>query len=116
MSIEYDEYDLIWLFESEPEIFEDHGYDGNVRCCKSLNNFEIILDFDRYEEWGWVHLNYLDNCLFTADFHEITALQKYDENLIIIVKEEPILKLIFKKQLAVELISDEDKEWYKSIL
>ena len=116
MSIEYDEYDLIWLFESEPKIFEYGGYDGNVRYCKSLNDFELMINFDRYEEWGHVYLSYLDDCVFTADFSEITSLQKYDENLIIIVKEEPILKLIFKKQLAVELISDEDKEWYKSIL
>lgn len=115
MSIEYDEYDLLWLFESEPKIFEDHGYDGHVRYCKNLNNFELHVNFDRYEEWGWVHLRYLNNCVFSADLNEITSLKKHEENLIISVKEEPILKLEFKNQLAVELISEKDKKWYKDI-
>lgn len=113
--MKYDEYDLLWLFESEPEIFEDNGYDGNMCCCKSLNNFKITLNFDRYEEWGWVHLSYLNNCVFAADFNEITSLQKHEESLIISVKGEPILKLEFKNQLAVELISEKDKQWYKDI-
>ena len=56
--MKYDEYDLLWLFESELKILEDNGYDGIICCCKSLNNFEITLDFDRYEEWGLVHLSY----------------------------------------------------------
>ena len=114
--MEYDEYDLLWLFESEPEIYEDDGYDGHVRYCKKLNNFKLSVNFDRYEEWGWVTLNYFNSCVFSADFNEITSLQKYEENLIISVKEEPILKLKFKNQLAVELISEKEKEIYRDIL
>lgn len=116
MCIKYDEYDLLWLFESEPRVFDDHGYDGNVHCCRSLNDFKIIFNFDKYEHSGWVILNYLNNCIFAADFKKITSLQKYEESLIISVKEEPVLKLNFKNQLAIELISEEDKKWYKDVL
>lgn len=114
--MKYDEYDLLWLFECEPQILEYNGYDGDICYCKNLNNFELKVNFDRYEECGHVYLNYLNNCIFAADFKEITGLQKYEESLIISVKEEPVLKLNFKNQLAIELISEEDKKWYKDVL
>lgn len=114
--MKYDEHDLLWLFECEPKILNDDGYDGIVSYCKSLNNFELSIMFDIYENWGLVCLSYLSKCVFTAELEGITSLLKYGKSLIISVEREPFLELIFADQLSVELISQEERARYKEVL
>ena len=64
------------------------------------------ISFDVYENWLNVYLKYLGNIVFNASLEKITALSRCEENLIVEMENVPILKLGFKNQLSVELISN----------
>ena len=105
--MKYNELDLLWLFESDPICSAKvDEYDGIFKYLKKSNGFEMEISFDVYENWLNVYLKYLGNIVFNASLEKITALSRCEENLIVEMENVPILKLGFKNQLSVELISN----------
>lgn len=104
--MKYNKLDLVWLFEKEPICSEKVGtYDGIFNYSKKCDGFKLQIVFDIYENWINVYLEYFDKALFSANLICVTELLRCEENLIISVKDVPTLKLKFKEQLSVELLS-----------
>lgn len=118
MSMKYNEYDLLWLFEGEPIKGGDFGdYDGRLDySIKKLSGVELKLFIDIYEETCSIYILVNGSNVFSADLNKVTSLIKNDNNLIISVNNEPFIILIFSRGLEVELISDEQKSIYTDIV
>ena len=112
--IKYDDYDLLWLFENEPTDCVGEPL-ADIKSYSKIDDkgLELNLRIDTYANQCDVRLYFNEVKIFNASLKYVTSLKKHDETLIINVKEEPVLKLKFKNQLAVELISVEDRKWYK---
>lgn len=116
MSITCDKCDLLWLFESEPINDSDELLAGIMDYSIADNNgFELSLGIDIYAEHCSIILSFNEMCIFHAWLEKVTSLIKYEdkEELIVSVKNEPLLKLKFKKDFCIELIPDKEKETYK---
>ena len=117
MCIKYEAYELLELFENEPDDIVGEPLAGLRWYSKKVNGFELNLWFNLHENKCNISITYNNgfDVVFKGSFNNITQFKKYENDLIIIVKDEPTIKLRFKKQLSVELITEEEKERYKNI-
>ena len=105
MSIKYDEYDLLELFQSEPVSISGNIVDGElIYTYKDDQNFKVILNLDVYQQTSSLSITFNDSIVFTGDLNNVTSIKKDDKVMVIHVGEEEKLKVKFYKQVGVELL------------
>ncbi|ADC49261.1 hypothetical protein BpOF4_05995 [Alkalihalophilus pseudofirmus OF4] len=105
MSIKYDEYDLLELFQSEPVSISGNIDDGElIYTYKDDQNFKLILTLDVYKQAISLGITFNDSIVFTGDFNNVTNIIKDDDAMVLYVGEEKRVKVKFYKQVGVELL------------
>lgn len=106
MFIEYDELDLLELFEGEPASITGNKKDGKlIYTYKDEQNFQLVLTLNTYAKTIRLSITYNDFIVFEGDFADVTSITKKDDRAMIIhVNKEPILKVKFYQQVGVELL------------
>lgn len=105
MFIDYDEYDLLELFESEPVSITGNIEDGKlIYSYKDNQNFEVILTLDVYKQTSTVSITYNDAIVFTGDFKNVTSIKKSDKAMLINVDDKETIRVKFHQQVGVELL------------
>ena len=105
MSIKYDEYDLLELFQSEPVSISGNIVDGElIYTYKDDQNFKVILTLDVYQQTSSLSITFNDSIVFTGDLNNVTSIKKDDKVMVINVGEDEKLKVKFYKQVGVELL------------
>ena len=105
MSIKYDEYDLLELFQSEPVSISGNIDDGKlIYTYKDDQNFKVILTLDVYQQTSSLSITFNDSIVFTGDLNNVTSIKKDDKVMVINVGEDEKLKVKFYKQVGVELL------------
>ncbi|MFI8720593.1 hypothetical protein [Bacillus altitudinis] len=105
MTIKYDEFDLLELFQSEPESITGNIDDGElIYIYKDNTNFQVVFCLDVYQQTITLSLTWNDSVVFTGDFYHVTNLKKEDNSLITYVEGVKRLKVNFYKQLGVEIL------------
>ncbi|MDA7028017.1 hypothetical protein PJ311_15700 [Bacillus sp. CLL-7-23] len=105
MFIKYDEYELLELFESEPDSIADDPDAGIlIYSYKDNQDFELILTLDVYQLTCSLGITYKDFIVFSADFQNVTSIKKVENFLVISIGEEEKIKVKFTKQVGVELL------------
>lgn len=105
MSIKYDEYDLLELFQSEPVSISGNIVDGElIYTYKDDQNFKVILNLDVYQQTSSLSITFNDSIVFTGDLNNVTSIKKDDKVMVINVGGDEKLKVKFYKQVGVELL------------
>ena len=105
MSIKYDEYDLLELFQSEPVSISGNIDDGElIYTYKDDQNFKVILTLDVYQQTSSLTITFNDSIVFSGDLNNVSSIKKDGKVMVINVGEDEKLKVKFYKQVGVELL------------
>jgi hypothetical protein len=103
--IQYDEYELLELFQNEPVSVGDDVCAGILMYVyEDNNNFKWVFTLDVYRKVCTISITYKDYSVFDGEFLNITEIRKRERDLIIRIKGMEKVKIKFFKQLGVELL------------
>lgn len=109
----YDKYDLIWLFESEPL---DSEIDYEIYSSKSFLDFELTLSIAIYDDSCTVGLSFRGKSVFEGKFENVTDIKKHEEYLVIFENNMPKVRIDFNDVFSINLLTKDDIELYSEIL
>ncbi|MGG1221010.1 hypothetical protein ABE236_26640 [Priestia endophytica] len=105
MFIQYDEYELLELFQGEPVSVGDDVRAGILMYVyEDNNNFKLMFTLDVYRKVCTISITYKDYSVFDGEFLNITEIHKRERDLTIRIKGMEKVKIKFFKQLGVELL------------
>lgn len=96
MFIKYDESELFDFFEGNPAIIGEYEA-GNWIYTYQNNNFKVVLLISTYELYAKISISYLENIVYSEEYHDVKQIKKIDSDTIkiesaeksIIVKKAP---------------------------
>ncbi|MBD1372160.1 hypothetical protein IC620_07265 [Hazenella sp. IB182357] len=105
MCIEYDEYNLLELFCSEPLIIDEEARIYRYETIDAVG-FIFTLSFWGYEKNAFIRLEYqnLVNPIYDLQFKNVTRLKVDDEKLTIYQDEQAKVRVYFKPNFTLELL------------
>ena len=100
MSIDYEAYELLNIFENEPYTPQEGSGIFSYKTLSDKNGFIFLLDFSDYENIGNITLRH-SGCvddIFSIDLENLTAIKANDEkmDLFSIDKSNPFITVYFK--------------------
>ena len=105
MSIKYDEYDLLELFQSEPVSISGNIDDGElIYTYKDDQNFKVILTLDVYQQTSSLTITFSDSIVCSGKLNNVSSIKKDGKVMVINVGGDEKLKVKFYKQVGVELL------------
>lgn len=99
--IKYSELELIELFYEEPKSLTDDEL-GQYKISRIIDDFELILYLDVYENDCSVLLTYNNADLVSIDIKNVEELSKKDNILYICDAKEVRAKIYFGKNFQIE--------------
>ena len=109
----YDKYDLIWLFESEPD---KSIIDYEIYTIKSDLDFQLRLNIYIYDDSCTVDLLFKGKSVFEGKFENVTDIKKHEEYLVIFENNMPKVRIDFNDVFSINLLTKDDIELYSEIL
>lgn len=102
MDIKYDEYELLELFESEPEDFLIEG--AGVYLYRKIDSlgFKLIMIMSVYENTVNLSLSYNEECVFDVNMESVERVYIHNDILHIQCSEEKKeIEVRFKPHFAI---------------
>lgn len=109
----YNKYDLIWLFESEPD---KSIIDYEIYTIKSALDFKLTLNICIYDDSCNIYLLFKGKSVFDGRFENVTDIKKREEYLVIFENKIPKVKIDFNDVFSINLLRKDDIELYSEIL
>ena len=82
MYIEYDEFELLELFESEPDSLSGNMEDGEISyTSKKDSGFELTIFIYTYQQECGIYLSHNEREIFSASLKEISKIIQKDNAL-----------------------------------
>lgn len=108
MYTNYDEYELLELFLSEPISLTDNVGDGEIRYIKKgINEFELAVNMYIYELKCTVSLLYKEKDVFYARLDNVTELVKKNNDLLFCSGDKVMLKVHFTESFEISIDNEE---------
>ena len=105
MFIEYSEYELLELFQSEPISITGNLDDGELMYMyEDDRNFKLIFILDVYKQTVSLSITFKDLIVFKGEFSNVTSMKKDDGILRVYTAGKENFKVIFFNQVGVELL------------
>ncbi|WJV19381.1 hypothetical protein QU593_02415 [Rossellomorea marisflavi] len=105
MFIEYSEYELLELFQSEPISITGNLDDGELMYMyEDDRNFKLIFILDVYKQTVSLSITFKDLIVFKGEFSNVTSMKKDDGILIVYTAGKENFKVILFNQIGVELL------------
>ncbi|EOQ22281.1 hypothetical protein COE20_28645 [Bacillus cereus] len=104
MDIKYDEYELLELFESEPEDFLIEG--AGVYLYRKIDSlgFKLIMIMSVYENTVNLSLSYNEGCVFDVNMESVERVYTRNDILHIQCSEEKkAIEVRFKPHFAINI-------------
>lgn len=104
MNIQYDEYELLEIFEDEPEDYFIPGAGAYRYSKKDKLGFELVMIMRYYEETVSLRMSYKNKCIFEAEIEP--AKRIYTRNDSLFVKggvENKTIEVKFKPHFTVQI-------------
>ncbi|KML32053.1 hypothetical protein [Rossellomorea marisflavi] len=105
MFIEYSEYELLELFQSEPISITGNLDDGELMYMyEDDRNFKLIFILDVYKQTVSLSITFKDLLVFKGEFSNVTSMKIDDGILRVYTAGKENFKVIFSNQVGVELL------------
>jgi len=104
LDIKYDEYELLELFESEPEDFLIEG--ACVYLYRRIDHlgFKLIMIMSVYENTVKLSLSYNEGCLFDVSMESVERVYSRNDTLHIqCTEEKKAIEVRFKPHFAINI-------------
>ncbi|MES9700999.1 hypothetical protein ABWK42_28160 [Bacillus sp. JJ927] len=104
MHIQYDEYELLEIFESEPEDYFIPGA-GVYRYSKMDNlGFELVMIMSYYEDTVKLKMLYKDKRIFETNIESVKRVYSRNDTLYIqCTNEKKVLEVRFKPHFTINI-------------
>lgn len=105
MFIEYSEYELLELFQSEPISITGNLDDGELMYMyEDDRKFKLIFILDVHKQTVSLSITFKDLLVFKGEFSNVTSMKKDDGILRVYTAGKENFKVIFSNQVGVELL------------
>ncbi len=104
LNIQYDEYELLEIFEDEPEDYFIPGAGAYRYSKKDKLGFELVMIMRYYEETVSLRMSYKNKCIFEAEIESAKRIYTRNDSLFVQggVKNKTI-EVKFKPHFTVQI-------------
>ncbi|MFD1425586.1 hypothetical protein [Kroppenstedtia sanguinis] len=102
--IKYNEYELLELFESEPEPLHEEEAGMLYYTHKDHHGFEAVMYISIYENYCRLSVSHenLEKPIFQLELHEVQSIKGKEDRLIITRKGKENIVFFFKPNCSLE--------------